>query len=58
MQTDDYWLIGHAGIGGQNVKFDIDNQLAFAYITNGLKPGLGDTAITSQRLFKALYECL
>lgn len=52
------WLLGHPGLGGQNVKIDVSNHLAFAYLCNGLKTGLGDYTVTFIRLQNALYECL
>ena len=32
---NDTWLVGHPGYGGQNVKFDVRHQLAFAYVSGG-----------------------
>uniref|UniRef100_A0A914VQA1 Beta-lactamase-related domain-containing protein n=1 Tax=Plectus sambesii TaxID=2011161 RepID=A0A914VQA1_9BILA len=52
------WIFGHPGMGGQNVKIDLKNRLAFAYISNGLKAGVGDYTGTFKRLQTALYECL
>uniref|UniRef100_A0A914W1N5 Beta-lactamase-related domain-containing protein n=2 Tax=Plectus sambesii TaxID=2011161 RepID=A0A914W1N5_9BILA len=52
------WLIGHLGVGGQNVKIDLKNKLAFAYLTNGMKAGAGDFTRPFMNLQKALYECL
>lgn len=46
------------GVGGQNVKVDINRQLAFAYLTNGLKAGIGQHTITFKRLEAAVYKCL
>lgn len=51
-------LIGHPGFGGQNVKYDAKNNLVFAYISNGLKSGLGENCRPQQRLVKALYDSL
>ncbi|GMT15965.1 hypothetical protein PFISCL1PPCAC_28370, partial [Pristionchus fissidentatus] len=51
-------LLGHAGLGGQNIRIDRANGLTFAYISNGLKGGLGDRARTYVRLIDALYKCL
>ncbi|VDM92752.1 unnamed protein product, partial [Onchocerca ochengi] len=47
----DQWLVGHAGTDGQNVKMDLTNKVAFAYLCNGMKTGF-------KRLQNALYECL
>uniref|UniRef100_A0A1I8EN62 Beta-lactamase n=1 Tax=Wuchereria bancrofti TaxID=6293 RepID=A0A1I8EN62_WUCBA len=52
------WLIGHPGLGGQNVKMDLANEVAFAYLCNGLKVGHSDLTVTFIRLQNALYECL
>lgn len=30
-------LLGHAGLGGQNIRIDRVNGLTFAYVSNGLK---------------------
>uniref|UniRef100_A0A0R3RPU1 Beta-lactamase domain-containing protein n=1 Tax=Elaeophora elaphi TaxID=1147741 RepID=A0A0R3RPU1_9BILA len=54
----DQWLVGHPGIGGQNVKMDSANGVAFAYLCNGLKVGHSDLTVTFMRLQNALYECL
>ena len=55
-QGDD--LMGHPGFGGQNVKFDLKNKLAFAYLTNGLKAGLGEQCRSQNRLVKAVYDSI
>lgn len=52
------WLVGHPGMGGQNVKMDLTNEVAFAYLCNGLKVGHSDLTVTFMRLQNALYECL
>uniref|UniRef100_A0A8R1TJA4 Beta-lactamase domain-containing protein n=2 Tax=Onchocerca TaxID=6281 RepID=A0A8R1TJA4_ONCVO len=49
--SQDQWLVGHAGTDGQNVKMDLTNKVAFAYLCNGMKTGF-------KRLQNALYECL
>jgi hypothetical protein len=46
------------GIGGQNVKMDLEKSLAFAYITNGMKAGSGEHVKTFNRLETSLYRCL
>ncbi len=51
-------FVGHPGYGGQTVKLDRKNNLAFAYITNGLQPGMGDLTKTMMRLQMATYESL
>jgi len=49
-------MIGHAGYGGQNIKFDTAKELSFAYVSNGLKGGFGDSARTFVKLRDAIYE--
>ncbi|CAD5209566.1 unnamed protein product [Bursaphelenchus okinawaensis] len=50
--------IGHAGVGGQNIKFDLKHDLCFAYVSNGFKGGFGDSARTFVALRDALYQCV
>uniref|UniRef100_A0AC35GUQ1 Beta-lactamase-related domain-containing protein n=1 Tax=Panagrolaimus sp. PS1159 TaxID=55785 RepID=A0AC35GUQ1_9BILA len=50
--------IGHHGFGGQNIKFDLENELCFGYVSNGLKCGLGDNARTFEKLQHAIYDCV
>lgn len=49
-------MIGHAGVGGQNIKFDPENELVFCYLSNGLKGGFGDSARTFVALRNAIYS--
>ncbi|KAK6041201.1 hypothetical protein COOONC_21294 [Cooperia oncophora] len=49
-------LLGHSGYGGQNVRIDLKNNITFAYMSNGLKVGFGDTARTYIRLLHAMYD--
>ncbi|KAE9551858.1 hypothetical protein FO519_004932 [Halicephalobus sp. NKZ332] len=49
-------MIGHAGYGGQNIKFDIVKEISFAYVSNGLKGGFGDSARTFVKLRNAIYQ--
>ncbi|MCP9262048.1 Beta-lactamase [Dirofilaria immitis] len=58
LSINDQWLVGHPGLGGQNVKMDLTNEVAFAYLCNGLKTGHSDLTVTFMRLQNALYECL
>lgn len=46
------------GVGGQNVRVDIENGLAFAYLTNGLKAGVGEHTRTFKQLEMQVYQCL
>ena len=48
--------MGHPGYGGQNVKVDVKYDLVFAYVSNGIKAGMGDIARTFQRLQTAVYK--
>ncbi|KAK6013936.1 hypothetical protein OSTOST_20720 [Ostertagia ostertagi] len=49
-------MLGHSGYGGQNVRTDLKNNLTFAYMSNALKVGFGDTARTYIRLLHAMYD--
>ncbi|KAK6735173.1 hypothetical protein RB195_018388 [Necator americanus] len=51
-------LIGHTGLGGQNLRWDEENKLVIAFLSNGLKGGLGDRARTYVRLVETIYDCL
>ncbi|VDO19552.1 unnamed protein product [Heligmosomoides polygyrus] len=55
-ENETFELLGHSGYGGQNVRIDLKNGLTFAYMSNGLKVGFGDTARTYIRLLHALYD--
>ncbi|KAK6047760.1 beta-lactamase, partial [Cooperia oncophora] len=54
----DHRLIGHTGLGGQNLRWDEENRLVIAFLSNGLKGGLGDRARTYVRLVETIYDCL
>ena len=49
-------MIGHAGLGGQNVRYDVDNELSLGYLSNGLKNGFGNSARTYVPLKDAIYD--
>uniref|UniRef100_A0A914UL92 Beta-lactamase-related domain-containing protein n=1 Tax=Plectus sambesii TaxID=2011161 RepID=A0A914UL92_9BILA len=51
-------LCGHLGYGGQNVNFDLKNNLVLAYVNNGLKTGMGDLCRTYIRLRDAVYDVI
>ncbi|CAD5213634.1 unnamed protein product [Bursaphelenchus xylophilus] len=51
-----YEYAGHAGVGGQNIKLDLNHDLCFAYVSNGFKAGFGDTARTFVALRDAIYR--
>ena len=48
---------GHAGAGGSTGFADPDHRIAVGYVMNQMWPG-GNATPRSQRLIKALYECL
>ncbi|ETN84306.1 hypothetical protein NECAME_06939 [Necator americanus] len=56
--TMEHRLIGHTGLGGQNLRWDEENKLVIAFLSNGLKGGLGDRARTYVRLVETIYDCL
>ncbi|VDO35914.1 unnamed protein product [Haemonchus placei] len=55
-KNETFELLGHSGYGGQNVRIDLKNNVTFAYMSNALKVGFGDTARTYVRLLHALYD--
>ncbi|VDO65874.1 unnamed protein product [Heligmosomoides polygyrus] len=56
--TDTHLIIGHSGHGCQQVTFDTKNQVAFAYVTNGMKAGVYDRCRNYFRIHKAVYDTL
>uniref|UniRef100_A0A914W077 Beta-lactamase-related domain-containing protein n=1 Tax=Plectus sambesii TaxID=2011161 RepID=A0A914W077_9BILA len=58
MNQKGQWAMGHDGVGGQNVRLDVENQLCFAYLTNGMKLGSDHLTGTFAKIQKALYECI
>ncbi|KAK6037870.1 hypothetical protein COOONC_24626 [Cooperia oncophora] len=51
-------IMGHVGYGCQQVMFDTENKIAFAYVTNGLKAGIAHICRNYLRLENTLYETL
>lgn len=51
-------MVGHAGLGGQNLRWDRNNEIAYCYLSNGLKGGLGDRARSYVRVVDAFFESL
>uniref|UniRef100_A0A914ZC62 Beta-lactamase-related domain-containing protein n=1 Tax=Panagrolaimus superbus TaxID=310955 RepID=A0A914ZC62_9BILA len=49
---------GHCGFGGQMIKVDLENELCFGYVSNGLKCGLSDNIRTFASIQKAIYDCI
>ncbi|PAV75532.1 hypothetical protein WR25_14700 [Diploscapter pachys] len=52
------YIIGHTGHGCQFVGYDLQNRLAFAYVTNGLKTGLYDLCRPYYALQTAMYDVI
>ncbi|KAK5970968.1 hypothetical protein GCK32_016370 [Trichostrongylus colubriformis] len=52
------WLVGHPGFGGSTVMMDVDEEIVVAYVTNGLKTGMGELTRTYRHLRDAVFECL
>ncbi|CAJ0602936.1 unnamed protein product [Cylicocyclus nassatus] len=52
------FVFGHPGYGCQLVFADPSNQLAMAYLSNGLKTGTGEVCTTYLRLYGATYDAL
>ncbi|CAI4232889.1 unnamed protein product [Auanema sp. JU1783] len=49
---------GHAGLGGQNIRWDMKNDLVVGYLSNGLKGGLGDRARSYVKVMETLLDCI
>lgn len=54
----DRWLVGHPGYGGSTVMFDMEEDVVIAYVSNGLKTGMGELTRTYRMLRNAVFECL
>ncbi|CAI5441585.1 unnamed protein product [Caenorhabditis angaria] len=52
------WLVGHPGYGGSTVMMDLDEEITIAYVSNGLKTGMGELTRTYRHLRNAVFECL
>ncbi|VDM56738.1 unnamed protein product [Angiostrongylus costaricensis] len=52
------WLVGHPGFGGSTVMMDMEDEVVIAYVTNGLKTGMGELTRTYRHLRNAVFECL
>ncbi|EYC11827.1 hypothetical protein Y032_0049g1798 [Ancylostoma ceylanicum] len=52
------WLVGHPGFGGSTVMMDMEDEVVVAYVTNGLKTGMGELTRTYRHLRNAVFECL
>uniref|UniRef100_A0A0N5A4A1 Beta-lactamase domain-containing protein n=1 Tax=Parastrongyloides trichosuri TaxID=131310 RepID=A0A0N5A4A1_PARTI len=58
IKGEEKFLVGHAGLGGQNVRYNIDENVSYSYLSNGMKSGLGDTARTYLPLRDAIFESI
>ncbi|KAK5985685.1 Beta-LACTamase domain containing, partial [Trichostrongylus colubriformis] len=52
------WIFGHSGFGGQNVRVDMHNGLAYCYMCSGLKISDADLVEPWKRLVDKLYSFL
>ncbi|ETN85042.1 hypothetical protein RB195_020311 [Necator americanus] len=51
------WLVGHPGFGGSTIMMDMEDEIVVAYVTNGLKTGMGELTRTYRHLRNAVFEC-
>uniref|UniRef100_A0A0N5BCW0 Beta-lactamase domain-containing protein n=1 Tax=Strongyloides papillosus TaxID=174720 RepID=A0A0N5BCW0_STREA len=52
------WLVGHPGYGGSTLMMDPKEELVVAYVTNGLKSGMGELTRTYRLLRNAALKCV
>ncbi|KAI1703524.1 beta-lactamase domain-containing protein [Ditylenchus destructor] len=52
------WLYGHPGFGGTTVMVDPEDELVIAYVSNGLKTGMGEITRTYRLLRNAALDCV
>ncbi|CAJ0573474.1 unnamed protein product, partial [Mesorhabditis spiculigera] len=52
------WLVGHPGYGGSTVMMDTEEEVVIAYVSNGLKTGMGELTRTYRLLRNAVFECI
>uniref|UniRef100_A0A0N5ANA1 Beta-lactamase domain-containing protein n=1 Tax=Syphacia muris TaxID=451379 RepID=A0A0N5ANA1_9BILA len=50
------WLFGHPGYGGSNIMMDMENEIVIAYVSNGLKTGMGELTRTYRLLRNAVLS--
>uniref|UniRef100_A0AC35FEH8 Beta-lactamase-related domain-containing protein n=1 Tax=Panagrolaimus sp. PS1159 TaxID=55785 RepID=A0AC35FEH8_9BILA len=50
------WLYGHPGYGGTTVMLCPDSEIVVAYVSNGLKTGMGELTRTYRHLRNAVFE--
>jgi len=51
-------MIGHAGHGGQNIKFSIEDRFSYTYILNGLNYSFGENARSCIRIRDSVYNAI
>ncbi|XGW30800.1 hypothetical protein V3C99_009624 [Haemonchus contortus] len=56
--NEKHLLMGHSGLGCQQVMFDMKNKIVFAYVTNGMKAREYVFCRNYMRLQNALYSAL
>uniref|UniRef100_A0A914EMI5 Beta-lactamase-related domain-containing protein n=1 Tax=Acrobeloides nanus TaxID=290746 RepID=A0A914EMI5_9BILA len=52
------WLFGHPGNGGSNLMVDPEEEIVIAYVTNGMKSGMGEMCRTYRLLRNATFDSL
>jgi len=50
------WLFGHPGYGGTTLMMDPEEELVVAYVSNGLKTGMGEVTGTYRRLRDSILD--
>uniref|UniRef100_A0A914YT74 Beta-lactamase-related domain-containing protein n=1 Tax=Panagrolaimus superbus TaxID=310955 RepID=A0A914YT74_9BILA len=50
------WLYGHPGYGGTTLMMCPDSEIVVAYVSNGLKTGMGELTRTYRLLRNAVFE--
>ncbi|KHN86060.1 Beta-lactamase domain-containing protein 2 [Toxocara canis] len=53
-----HWLVGHPGYGGSSVMMEMENEIVIAYVSNGLKTGMGELTRTYRLLRNAVLSSL
>uniref|UniRef100_A0A914C0E5 Beta-lactamase-related domain-containing protein n=1 Tax=Acrobeloides nanus TaxID=290746 RepID=A0A914C0E5_9BILA len=52
------WLFGHPGYGGSTIMMDPEEEIVIAYVSNGLKTGMGEVTRTYRLLRNAVFDSL
>uniref|UniRef100_A0A0K0ENF1 Beta-lactamase domain-containing protein n=1 Tax=Strongyloides stercoralis TaxID=6248 RepID=A0A0K0ENF1_STRER len=58
VESKEILLVGHAGLGGQNIRYNLKYNVSFSYLSNGMKSGLGDTARTYLPIRDAIFNSI